>query len=170
MPLNEASRKAIRERWPLEFDLTGVPRDTATRKQLLDQRNLDERQILEQTPEDSMPQPNQTTPVRNSFTVDKPEVTITDINNPPRQNYNPHDPKNEYPKMLYHHESGRVLKVNDPREEKASLKRGFDLKPSPHHDYSKVSRAGIAAPAEKVEKREEEMSAEELAALDEQDK
>ena len=162
MPINESTRKT-RERWPLEFDLTGVPRDTATRQRLLEQK-----QILEQTPEEPMsPAPNMTTPVRNSFTVDKPEVTITDINNPPRTNYNPYDPKNEFPKMLYHHETGRVLKVMNEKEQKAALKRNFELKPSPGHDYSKVSRAGIAAPADHGEKREEEMSAEELAALDE---
>jgi len=107
--------------------------------------------------------------VQNSFTVDKPTVEITDINNPPRKNYNPFDPQNEFPKMLYHHESGRVLKVASEKEQKAALKRGFELKPSPNHDYSKVSRAGIAAPASSEPKREEEMSAEELAALDEAD-
>jgi len=161
VPLNEASIKPKRDRWPLEFDITGVPRDTATRQRLLQQK-----QNLEQITEETM---NQVTPVRNSFTVDKPAVTITDINNPPRVNYNPYDPKNEFPKMVYHHESGRVLKVNDAKEQKAALKRGFDLKPSPGHDYSKVSRAGIAAVAVHGEKREEEMSAEELAALDEAD-
>jgi hypothetical protein len=161
MPLNESSRKR-RERWPLEFDLTGVPRDTATRQQLLEQQHN-----LETTAEEPM---SPVTPVRNSFTVDKPTVEITDINNPPHKNYNPHDPKNEYPKMLYHHESGRVLQVASEKEQKAALKRGFDLKPSPNHDYSKVSRAGIAAPAEHGEKREEEMSAQELAALDEDEK
>lgn len=109
--------------------------------------------------------------VQNSFTVDKPSApTITDINNPPRANYNPHDPKNEFPKMLYHHGSGRVLKVNDAKEQKAALKRGFDLKPSPGRDYSKVSRAGIAAVAEHGEKREEEKSAAEMAALDDEEK
>ena len=159
MPLNEASHKPRRERWPLEFDLTGVPRDTATRQQLVQQQH-----ILETDAEESM---NQTTPVRNSFTVDTPTVEITDINNPPRRNYNPHDPKHEFPKMLYHHESGRVLNVNDAREQKAALKRGFNLKPSPGHDYSKVNQAGIAAVAAQGPKREEEMSADELAALDE---
>ena len=107
--------------------------------------------------------------VRNSFTVDQPTVEIADINNPPRKNYNPHDPKNEFPKMLYHHETGRVLNVANEKEQKAALKRGFDLRPSPDHDYSKVSRAGIAAKASSEPKREEEMSAEELAALDEAD-
>ena len=107
------------------------------------------------------------TPVRNSFTVDKPTVEITDINNPPHKNYNPYDPKNQYPKMLYHHETGRVLQVANEKEEKAALKRKFELKPSPDHDYSKVSRAGVAPKADHGPKREEEMSAEELAQLDE---
>lgn len=163
MPLNEASRKAPRERWPLEFDLTGVPRDTRTRKQLLEQK-----QILEQTPEEPM-SPVHT--VRNSFTVDQPQqgAAITDINNPPQTRYNPHDPKNEFPKMLYHHGTGRVLIVANAKEEKAALKRDFQLKPSSDYDYYKISRAGIAAKASTEPKREEEMSAEELAALDEQD-
>jgi hypothetical protein len=155
VPVNESTAKLRRERWPLEFDLTGVPRDAAVRKQLLTQKQNPE---LEAEPM-----------VQNSFTVDKPTVEITDINNPPRKNYNPFDPQNEFPKMLYHHESGRVLKVASEKEQKAALKRGFELKPSPNHDYSKVSRAGIAAPASSEPKREEEMSAEELAALDEAD-
>jgi hypothetical protein len=143
-----------------------VPRDTATRQQLLQQK-----QILDQVPEeDSMSPVTPTRTVQNSFTVDKPTVEITDINNPPHRNYNPHDPKNEYPKMLYHHESGRVLNVTNEKEQKAALKRGFNLKPSPGHDYSKVNRAGIAAVADHSEKREEDMSAEELAALDEGEK
>lgn len=165
MPINESTTKPRRERWPLAFDLEGVPRDTATRKQLLEQEL---QQNLEIFPEEPM---SPVTPaVRNSFTVDKPTVEIADINNPPRKNYNPHDPKNEFPKMLYHHETGRVLKVTGAAEQKAALKRGFELKPSPTHDYSRVSRAGIAPALTQVEKREEEMSAAELAALDEADK
>jgi hypothetical protein len=163
VPLNEASRKPKRERWPLAFDIEGIPRDTATRQQLLDQQH-----ILESVPEESM---SPVTPVRNSFTVDQPVTQpVTDINNPPHKLYNPHAPENEFPKMLYHHESGRVLKVSDAREQKAALKHGFVLKPSPGHDYSKVSRAGIAAVADHGPKREEEMTGEELAALDEADK
>jgi len=170
MPLNEASRKAPRERWPLEFDLEGVARDTTTRKQLVEQKR--QQQNPESLSEETM---SPVTPVRNHFTVDEPQQgpAITDINNPPRRPYNPHDPKNEFPKVLYHHESGRVLTIaagpNAEKEQKAALKRGFQLKPSPGHDYSKVSRSGIAAVADHAPKREEEMSAEELAALDEAD-
>jgi len=161
MPLNESIGKAPRARWPLSFDLEGVPQDTKTRKNLLERQNL---QVIE---EESMSPVTQS--VRNSFTVDQPEVAITDINNPPHRNFNPYAPENQYPKMVYHHETGRVLKVASEKEEKAASKRGFKLKPSPDFDYSKVSRAGIAAKASTEPKREEEMSAEELAALDEAD-
>lgn len=160
MPLNEASRKPRRERWPLQFDIEGVPRDTATRKQLLEQQ---------QQNEESAEDPMTAQTVRNSFAVDKPTVEVTDINNPPRRPYSPSDPKNEFPKVLYHHESGRVLTVQNDKEQKAAHKRGFELKPSPAHDYSKITRAGIAAVADHAPKREEEMSAEELAAMDEEE-
>ena len=107
----------------------------------------------------------------NSFTVDKPTVHIEDINNPPKVPYNPHDPKNEFPKLLYHHDTGRVLRIEAgpeaEKQQKAALKRGFVLQPSPKYDYSKINRGGLAAPSVKGPKREEEMSAEELAALDE---
>ena len=166
MPLNEASRKAPRERWPLEFDLTGVPRDTRTRKNLLAEKHQEE----------SMAQTQQSvhgvrTITENHFTVDQPsnDIFITDINNPPRKAYNPRDPQNQYPKMLYHHGNGRVLKVANEKEEKAALKRDFKLAPSPDYDYSKVNQnSGIAAKAIHAP-REESMSAEELAALDEAD-
>ncbi len=108
--------------------------------------------------------------VTNSFAVDQPSVPeISDINNPPRKNYNPHAPENQFPKVVYHHESGRVLTVASQKELAAALKRGFDLKPSPKHDYSKVGRSGVAPVSATGPKSEEEMSAEELAAIDEAD-
>lgn len=162
MPINESTSQARRERWPLEFDLEGVPRDTATRKQLIEQKQQE--QNLSSAEEEVM------TPVQkiqNHFSAEQPSVPeISDINNPPRRNYNPHDAKNEFPKMVYHHESGRVLNVANEKEQKAAFKRGFELKPSPGHDYSKMSRAGVAAMADHAPKREEEMSAGELAELD----
>jgi hypothetical protein len=176
MPLNESTAKPRRECWPLEFDLTGVPRDTATRKTLLEQKKLLEASEFTENEETMSPAAQSVrTITENHFTVDQPstDVFITDINNPPRKNYNPHDPKNEFPKMLYHHETGRVLEIkagpDAAKQQKAAEKRGFKLKPSPDFNYAKISRAGIAAAAVKGEKREEEMSAEELAALDEQD-
>ena len=167
MPLNESTRRAPRERWPLKFDLEGVPRDIDVRKQLL----KEEHELVNQSGEPMTRVLNQAR-AQNHFTVDPPQQSnaeITDINNPPRKNYNPYDPKHEFPKMVYHHDSGRVLTVQNEKEQKAASKRGFVPEPSPGHDYSKVSRAGIAAKASAEPKREEEMSAEELAALDEAD-
>lgn len=107
-------------------------------------------------------------PVTNSFAVDHGAgETVLDINNPPRKNYNPNAPENQFPRAVYHHETGRVLHVSNEKELKAALKRDFDLKPSAGRDYSKISAAGIAAPKTVAELREEEMSAEDLAALDE---
>lgn len=103
--------------------------------------------------------------VQNNFAVDKPAVEIADINHPPHRNYNPHDPKNEFPKLLYHHASGRVLTVPGEKEQKAALRRGFDLRPSPNHDYSKLNRAGLAAAH--AAKSEAETQAGELAELGE---
>ena len=162
MPLNEASRKAPRERWPLAFDLTGVPRDTGTRKRLLETQQQEELMPAAQSVR---------TITENHFTVDQPsnDVFITDINHPPQKPYNPHDLKNQYPKMVYHHGNGRVLTVASEKEEKAALKRGFDLKPSPDYDYSKINRnSGVAVKAA-VRPPEETMSAEQLAALDDED-
>jgi len=107
-------------------------------------------------------------PVTNSFAVDYGAGEhIIDINNPPRKNYNPHAPENQFPRALYHHETGRILHVENEKEMTAALKRNFELKPAPGRDYSKISMAGIAAEKTKHEPREEEMSAAELAALDE---
>jgi hypothetical protein len=149
MPLNE-SRTKTRERWPLEFDLEGIPRhDKAERERALALR----RQEME------FKKMNQ----GNNFAVDYNNGDqVRDINNPPRKPYK-HE---EYPKMVYHHDSGRVLTVNDQAQEKTALKQGFQLKPSPGHDYAKV-RSGMLAPVKpEAPEREKEMSVEELEQLE----
>jgi len=70
-----------REKWPLEFDLSGVERNSEVRQQLKQQEQL-------------MPQ----APSNNRFV----SGASIDINRPPQAPYNPNDPKNKYPKMLYH--------------------------------------------------------------------
>jgi hypothetical protein len=126
MPINESNRKS-RDRWPLEFDLEGIPRDSGERKRLLEQREAS------MDPE-------------NFFAASQPVTdTVVDINNPPRnRNYNPHAPENQFPKMLYHHDSGQVLVVKSAAEQKAAEKKGFQLKPSPNRDYSKVKHGSLA--------------------------
>jgi hypothetical protein len=71
--------------------------------------------------------------------------------------------------VVYHHESGRVLRVDDEKQHKAALKHGFKNEPSPSHDYSKM-RGDFAARKEVREVKPEEMSAKELLALEESGK
>ncbi len=109
------------------------------------------------------PMRGQTRTVPNQFAADKPRETIVDINNPPHRNFNPHAPENEFPKMLFHHDTGKVLTVNSAKEEKiATEKHGFQLKPAPDRNYH-GARSGMIAPVKPVaEPREEEMIASEL--------
>jgi hypothetical protein len=68
-----------RERWPLEFDLAGVPRETDVRNRITEEEMA-------------------RTPSPNRFV----SGAVVDINAPAREPYNPRDPKNEFPKILYH--------------------------------------------------------------------
>jgi hypothetical protein len=127
-----------RDRWPVEFDLAGVPRDTHTRDLLKQQ--LDQEQEM----------PRSLSP--NSFVAGK----MVDINHPPQAAYNPRD--HEYPKMLYHPTEGhpawaaerkkiarynalhpdkpeimpevpaKTIQVNSNEEEEAKLKAGWLLR------------------------------------------
>lgn len=178
MPLNESKRKTRRERWPLEFDLEGVPRDVATRKQL-----------LETTKEQLMPQnrfagesrvaglSQALSPAEKAALLDELLATVPvgreiDLGKPVIVPYRVGDPRNNYPKMVYHHDSGHVMTIaagpDAEKQLKAAQKRGFEEKPSPNHDYSQI-RNGRAAVKATAPAREEQMSAEELADLDSQD-
>lgn len=166
MPLNESKRKT-RERWPLAFDLEGIPRDTATRTQLLQSRQILE--SLEQEQSMSVPLP------RNHFATDIQQDTVVDINDPKVPPYGtPKNPFRAYPKMVYHHDSGHVLTVQNDQQYAAAKKRGFEDKPSLHRDYSKVKSGMVAPVVEKGPEREhvltneeiEQMEADELAALE----
>jgi hypothetical protein len=122
LPLNEANPRSRRARYPLAFDLEGVPRDNAERDRLL----LAEREQL--TEEQN---PVNVPLVKNTFTVDQPQQpeTVVDINNPPHRNYNPRDPKNEFPKMLYPPTEGKPVVVQSKEQEAEFLKKKFTHKP-----------------------------------------
>jgi hypothetical protein len=158
VPLNESKNK-IRDRWPLSMDLEGIPRDPSERENLLKQRLAAE---AAEPQEDLSPmrQTRVTESPMNTFTVDKPTAgeTVIDINNPPKKNYNPHDPKNRYPRLMYHHETGKVVKVENATQEGAAEAHGYDVKPSPNHDYSKI-RASVAPTKPPVVEREPEPDA-----------
>lgn len=136
MPLNESTRKT-RERWPLSFDLEGIPRDTALRRRLIEEQQPTET-------EESMNSANVPL-VQNTFAVDyQAGNNVVDINNPPTKRY----AHQEFPKLVYHHESGHVLRIeagpDAEKQLKLAQKKGYDTKPAPDRDYSKMSRANIA--------------------------
>ena len=83
--------------------------------------------------------------VQNSFAVDyQAGNNVVDINNPPQKRYL----HQEFPKLVYHHESGHVLTIpagpEADKQLKLALKKGYDPKPAPDRDYSKLSRGNIA--------------------------
>ena len=115
MPIREAYRSK-RDRWPLQFDLEGVPDDNLERE-----AELRRMRILEGD------QPNMAP--KNQFAVDYQQGNgIMDINNPPRKPYNPHAPENQYPKMLYS-DAGKTVIAQNEAEEKQLGKKGFGPKP-----------------------------------------
>lgn len=100
--------------------------------------------------------------VTNSFAVDyNAGEHITDINNPPSPRYR----YQEFPKLVYHHETGQVLEVVDERQLKAALKHDFQEKPSPGHDYSNMRGAvAMTRPASAI--GQVPLSAERLVAME----
>lgn len=140
MPLHESSR-LLRDRWPLQFDLEGIPRDTAERERMLQEHLLLESLSGETLPETPTTEETMTSPnlVANRFASDnEPAMHITDINNPPHINYNPHDPKNEFPKMLYpaNYPNAKAVVVKSKEEEAKQLKKGFSLRPPVKEEQS----------------------------------
>ena len=126
MPIHE-SRIARKERYPLEFDLQGIPREE--RDELLRQQQENLQMTVNVT--------------NNSFAADQPQGgQVFDLNNPPRPRYT----HKAFPKMVYH-ESGKTMIVNDAKELEKSQKNGFNLKPVAGHDYSKMNRVGVAPEA-----------------------
>jgi hypothetical protein len=104
MSLNESKSKQ-RERWPLQFDLEGIPQE---QRQLLMEANL--------------PQ--------NTFAVDYQQGNgVMDINNPPVPRYGTREnPFNEYPKMLFM-DGKKPITVDSKKEEEKMAKLGYQVKP-----------------------------------------
>jgi hypothetical protein len=177
MPVNEARRKPHRERYPLEFDLEGVPRDQATREQLLQSIKANQ-EPLTMTQNSFISDKSvslvsgltevQKTALLNELLKTAPVGREIDLSKPVIVPYNARDPRNQFPQLVYHHTSGQMLKVDDDKQLKVALKRGFKAEPSPTHDYSKVKN-GVAAVKAVAAPRDEELSAEQLAELDSAD-
>lgn len=151
MPINEANRRKVREQWPLHFDLEGVPQQKSERERIMRQQ-----QTLSN--EDPRMSPNP----QNRFTVDDPIGQELDINNPKTKRY----VHQEFPRVVYHHETGHVLEVADEKQLKAAQRRGFKLEPAADRDYSNL-KGSQAQPATAGAQSVPELSAEELAELEE---
>lgn len=173
MPLNEAKRKAQRARWPLEFDLEGIPQDTKHRKHLLEIKRSEAR-TLQQAKETFMSQnsfavdfltPQQKQQLLDSLLRETAGGEEIDLSKPKVARYR----FAEFPKMVYHHDSGHSLKVKDAAQESAAAKRGYQTKPSNLHDYSKINGQGIAPLKTVMPAVEEQMTAEQLLELDAQE-
>jgi hypothetical protein len=106
MSLNESKFKQ-RERWPLQFDLEGIPQEQ--RQQLM---------------EENLPGP------QNVFAADYQQGNgVMDINNPPVPRYGTaKNPFNEYPKMLYM-DGKKPITVDSKKEEEKMVKLGYQVKP-----------------------------------------
>lgn len=194
MPLHEVPRgRRGRDKWPLEFDLEGVPRDTTTRKQKLAELKVHSTLALDEAEEQSM------SPVTNSFVSDKGSL-VSALNLTPAQKQklmaelqqempvgreidlnkpqfvpNPHL---AFPQMLYHHKTGHLCTVADEAQFKLAKKKGFEEKPSPDFDYSRLTRVAVlagglailkAAPALTSNLPESPLSAEDLAELEKEE-
>jgi hypothetical protein len=125
-----------RDRWPLEFDLGGVPRDAQTRERLLEELRG------EPDPEIPMDVPQ----VKNSFASDF-LATLTpaqkqslqkallaestaggkefDLSKPPVDPYQYH----EYPKCMYSPDGKVIVNARDREHEQDLLKKKYTAKP-----------------------------------------
>lgn len=108
---------------------------------------------------------------QNFFAVDKPvSPQVIDINNPPVPRYGtPQNPKRAYPKIVYNHETGKVLTVQNAAQQEAAKRQGFENAPDPKRDYHNVRSGMTAQPKAEVEPREHVMTAEELEQLEAQE-
>lgn len=78
MPLNEHRRAKVKERWPMQFDIEGVERDSSLRKQLLEAQKRGE--VM--------------SPLGNSFQATPPRDLSKAVVQPYRYQ--------EFPKIMYH--------------------------------------------------------------------
>lgn len=171
MPLNESTAKPRRARWPLEFDIEGIPRDTATRAKELEKRKLSMSRnsfLTDKNEADPLAgfTAEQKAALLDSLLKTAPVGKEIDLSKPIIRPYNPRDPKNAFPRMVYHHDSGHTLTVANEKQLNAAKKHGYKLEPSPDHDYSKLPN-GYASVKAAAEPRPEDIFAEDL--VDEED-
>lgn len=151
MPINESTRRPSRERYPLAFDLEGIPRDNQLRDRLVADMRGDDRPEQEIYPMD-VPKTN------NIFAGDanalvqalaslnpaaKQALTKAlladaanqggkefDLSKPPVEPY----VFREFPKAMYSPDGKKCVAVNSPDEQASYEKRKYTIKPPAKKD------------------------------------
>lgn len=161
MPLNESSRNP-RERLNADFSRRDAnsPKESIFMTQsknsfAVDKATGDVLSQLFESQKDALLQQLLNRPTGREFDLNAPVLVRV--------------PHQEFPRMVYHHGSGRVAVANNVEEFAIAQKRGFQAQPAPNRDYSKISLSGIAAIQQEAEEREKELSDEEIAALEQQE-
>lgn len=149
MPLNEVPRKKPRARFPLEFDLIGVPRDNIRREALLETAKeihetmntphvqnsflSDKAQAMQLTPENQVLLAQFLESMKSGGVGREIDLSRPIVIRPPQGGW----PK--LPALMYHHKTGAMMEVRTEDEAKFLTKRGFKTTPSPDHDYSQIA-------------------------------
>lgn len=138
------TRRQSRARWPLQFDLEGVPRDNATRELMLRDLRADNNPEINQM---NVPQvkntfagedggelldalsPAQKQKLLKALLADAPGGQEFDLSKPPVEPYR----FKEFPKCMYAPD-GKSVVVHSDEQEKELLKRKFTTKPVKKHD------------------------------------
>jgi hypothetical protein len=141
--IRETGGRLPREKWPLSFDLEGIPRETQVREQKL--KELRGETFMSDTPTMSH---EQIEALREFLLLHdrNSSQNVFDLSKPPKE---PYDRRGkDYPKMVYGHEGdvkGHVINVKSAEEEADALNRGYSNEPHPQHDYSRIDRNGMKA-------------------------
>lgn len=144
MPLNESTGKKRREKWPLEFDLEGVPRDNLLRAQLVNNlkgTNMAEPRnsfLSDKLSENLGLTPRQKARLMDELLKENVGGKEIDLSKP----VTPHYRHQEFPQMGYH-KDGRVRRIENVEALEAADKDGFKSEPHPNYDYSTI-RGGRA--------------------------
>ena len=90
-----------------------------------------------------------------------------DLSKPIVKPYNPRDPRNSFPRMMYNHKNGHTVTVANLKQQQIAEKKGYSVEPGEEWDYSRTP-GGYAARKTVVD-RIDEITAEDLEDLDDEE-
>jgi hypothetical protein len=163
LPIRESGGRATREKWPVSFDLEGVPRDRELREQKLKEIRGEDPMSKQAGIQLTAQQAEALRETLKQFDEQNGrDENVFDPNKPPKEQYS----HKEFPKMLYGQEGklkGHVLTVHSAEEEEAASERGYTSEPHPDHDYSSINRNGMMAAERDLPAEDNEDDADEAA-------